>query len=58
MNDDLLQRPNDVKEYKFNLNDLNISQTYFIRSLGYSESNIPGQVAESVIISSDILIKK
>ncbi len=48
MNDDLLQRPNDVKEYKFNLNDLNISQTYFIRSLGYSESNIPGQVAESV----------
>ncbi|MDT3696683.1 MAG: vitamin B12 dependent-methionine synthase activation domain-containing protein [Ignavibacterium sp.] len=48
MKDDLLQKPFDVQEYEFNLNDLNISEINFIRSLGYSGSSVPDPVAESI----------
>ncbi|MDY0082298.1 MAG: vitamin B12 dependent-methionine synthase activation domain-containing protein [Ignavibacteriaceae bacterium] len=47
MNDDLIHKFNDVQEYEFNLNDLNISQTFIIKSLGYSERNVPEPVAEN-----------
>ncbi|HQF43409.1 MAG TPA: vitamin B12 dependent-methionine synthase activation domain-containing protein [Ignavibacteriaceae bacterium] len=48
MDNDLIQKSSDVQEYQFNLNDLNLSQAYIIKSLGYSELNVPDPVAENV----------
>lgn len=48
MNEDLIEKSNAIQEYQFNLNDLNISQAYIIKSLGYSEFNVPVPVAENV----------
>jgi len=48
MNEDLIKKSNAIQEYQFNLNDLNLSQAYIIKSLGYSELNVPVPVAENV----------